>query len=186
MYQMMFKKMMVRVLLLLAFGALLITSGCAANASRMMPADFEIANRHPATVSLSDSIGGQETNPLWTSQISNSAFTEALSNALVKSGIFSEVIKASNADYILDVTIVDYNKPWAGIDFDIRMTTTWELTDGQTLLPVWSETFETIYHAKFSEALFAAERLQKANEGAVRVNIKEGIRRLSLLKLKTT
>ena len=164
---------------------LMAASGCAAKSARMIPTDFEINNRHAATVSLGDSIGGIETNPLWSSQISNSAFTEALNNALIKSGIFQHVSKGGDTDYMLDVTILDYNKPLMGIDFDITIHTTWELTDGETLLPVWSETFATTYKAKLSEALVGAERLQRANEGAVRMNIKEGIRRLSLLSLKT-
>jgi hypothetical protein len=59
------------------------------------------------------------------------------------------------------------------------MKTKWELTDSKKLAPIWSETFETTYRAKVSDALIAAERLQKANEGAVRTNIAEGIKRLS-------
>ena len=63
------------------------------------------------------------------------------------------------------------------------MKTKWELADAKTLVPVWSETFETTYRAKLSDAFIAAERLQKANEGSVRTNIKEGIKRLSILSL---
>ena len=64
-----------------------------------------------------------------------------------------------------------------------KLKTKWELTNMKTFTPVWSEAFKTTYRAKFSDALVAAERLQKANEGAVRTNIREGIRRLSALDL---
>ena len=177
------RKVVMSVLVLVSLSVFLLTSGCAAQASRMVPLDFEVVNKHPYTVSISESIGGRETNPLWTSQVSNSAFTEALSNALAQSGIFQAVIKGGGADYILDVTILEYDQPWIGIDIDIRMKTKWELADAKTLVPVWSETFETTYRAKLSDAFIAAERLQKANEGSVRTNIKEGIRRLSILSL---
>jgi len=177
------KKIIMSVLAFASLSVFLLTSGCAANASRMVPTDFEVVNRHYHTVSINESIGGRETNPLWTSQVSNLAFTEALSNALAKSGVFQAVIKGGDADYLLDVTILDYDQPWIGIDIDIRMKTKWELADAKTLVPVWSDTFETTYRAKLSDALIAAERLQKANEGSVRTNIKEGIRRLSLLSL---
>ena len=171
------------VLVLVSLSVFLLTSGCAAQASRMVPLDFEVVNKHQYTVSISESIGGRETNPLWTSQVSNSAFTEALSNALAQSGVFQAVIKGGDADYILDVTILDYDQPWIGVDIDIRMNTKWELTDAKTLVPVWSETFETTYRAKLTDAFFGAARLQKANEGSVRTKIKDGIRRLSILSL---
>lgn len=177
------KKIIMSTLVLASLSVFLLTSGCAAKASRMVPTDFEVVNKHHYTVSINESVGGRETNPLWTSQVSNSAFTEALSNALTKSGVFQAVIKGEGADYLLDVTILDYDQPWIGIDIDIRMKTKWELTNAKTLVPVWSNTFETIYRAKLSDALIAAERLQKANEGSVRTNIKEGIRRLSILSL---
>ena len=177
------KKSVMSMLILASFSMFLLTSGCAAQASRMVPTDYEVVNKHHYTVSIGESVGGKETNPLWTSQISNSAFTEALSNALAKSGIFQAVIKGGDADYLLDVTILDYDQPIIGVDFDVRMKTKWELTDAKTLVPVWSDTFETTYRAKLADALVAAERLQKANEGSVRANIREGIRRLSLLSL---
>jgi hypothetical protein len=59
------------------------------------------------------------------------------------------------------------------------MKTKWELTDTKKLVPVWTDTFETTYRAKATDAFVAAERLQKANEGAARTNIAEGIKRLS-------
>lgn len=158
-------------------------SGCAAQASKMVPTDFKIVKKHPVTVSLSKSIGGKETNPLWTSQISNSAFTEALENALIKSRVFQAVSRGGETDYLLDVTILSYDQPWIGANFDIKMKTRWDLTDTKTLVPVWSNTFETTYRAKWNDAFFGAERLQKANEGAVRTNIREGIERLSALSL---
>jgi len=177
------RKIIMSTFVLAILSAYLLTSGCAAQASRMVPLDFEVVNKHQYTVSISESIGGRETNPLWTSQVSNSAFTEALSNALAQSGVFQAVIKGGDADYILDVTILDYDQPWIGVDFDVRMKAKWELADSKTLVPVWSETFETTYRAKLTDALIGAERLQKANEGSVRTNIKEGIRRLSILNL---
>lgn len=162
---------------------LLVFGGCAAKSSRMVPTDFEVVNQHPYTVKVVESVGGRETNPLWTSQISNSAYTEALTNALSQSGVFRAVIKGEGADYNLDVTILHYDQPVIGLDYDIRMKTKWELTDAKSFEMVWSDTFETTFRAVLTDALLGGERLQKANEGSARVNIKEGIKRLSMLKL---
>jgi hypothetical protein len=149
----------------------------------MVPASFEVVNKHAKTVQITESVGGKETNPLWTSQISNSTFTEALANSIAKSEVFQSVVKGGKADYILDVTILKYDQPLLGANFDIKMKTTWELTDSVTHKLIWSDTIETTYKGKFTDALIAAERLQKANEGAVRTNIAEGIKRLSKLQL---
>ena len=183
MKQMLLKKVITSVLVLAGLSMSLLSSGCAVSAIRMVPTDFEVVNKHPHTVSVNESIGGRNTNPLWTSQVSNASFTEALTNAVADSGVFKTVINGGEADYLLDVTILKYDQPWIGVDFDVSINTKWELANAKTLVPVWSDTFETTYRAKLSDALIGAERLQKANEGSVRTNLREGIRRLSLLSL---
>jgi len=180
---------MMSVLVLASLSVVLLASGCAAKASKMVPRDFKVVNKHPYAVSVNESTGGVDAKPLWNSQISNIAFTEALSRALAKSGVFQTVIKGGGVDYlgganyILDVTILEYDQPWHGANMIIGMKTKWELTDAKTLAPVWSNTFKTAYRAVLLESLFDDERIEKAHEGAVRTNIKEGVRRLSILSL---
>jgi len=167
----------------------LIASGCAAKPARMVPKDFEVVNMHLRTVSLNESTGGIDPRPLWTSDISNAAFTEALSRALAESGVFQTVIKGGGvdaeggADYILDVAILHYDRPWHGANITIGMETTWQLTDARTLTPVWINTFKTTHRTPWGKSVFDGERIEQAHEAAVRTNIKEGIRRLSLLNL---
>jgi hypothetical protein len=149
----------------------------------MVPKEFEVINMHPYTVSVNESTGGIDAKPLWDTQISNTAYTEALSRALAKSGVFQTVTKGDGADYIFDVTILSYDQPWHGANINVRMETKWELTNAKTHEPVWSNTFATAYRADWLSSLFDDERKEKAHEGAARTNIKEGIRRLSLLNL---
>lgn len=163
-------------------GCLLFFAGCAARASRMVPSSYDLMNKHPYTIGV-EMVGGRETHPLWTSQISDSAFTEALSTALVQSGVFTAVVKGEGADYLLDVTILHYDQPVIGIDFDINLETKLELSKVGEYKRIWTDTISTTYRAKLGDALFASERLQKANEGAVRVNIEEAIKRLSRIQL---
>jgi len=177
------KKIIMNVLILVSLSVVLFASGCAAKASRMIPRDFKVANKHSYAVSVNESTGGIDAKPLWDSQISNTAYTEALSKALAKSGVFQTVTKGDGADYILDVTILNYDQPWHGANINVRMETKWELTNAKTHASVWSNTFATAYRAVWLESLFDDERKEKAHEGAVRTNIKEGIRRLSLLSL---
>ncbi len=162
-----------------------LSGGCAARSAMMILTSFEITNKIPTSVRVEDAVGGRETNPLWTSQISSTAYTDALANSLTRSGLFETVYRQGQGspDYILNITILGYDQPVIGLDLDVKMKTKWELTDAKKLTPVWSDTFETTYRAKVGDALIAAERLQKANEGSARTNIAEGIKRLSQAKI---
>ena len=167
--------------IIFAFMIFSFAGGCAARSKMMVPAGFEVGKRVPGSVRVDEVVGSHETNsfPLWMSQISSTAFTEALVDSVAKSGLFDAVVKTDDADYILDVTILYYDQPLVGLDLDIKMKTRWELTDTKKLIPVWSDTFETTFKARVSDALLPAERSQKAYEGAVRATIAEGIKRLS-------
>jgi hypothetical protein len=147
----------------------------------MVPEKFEVTKKIHGAVRVDEVVGSRETNSfqLWMSQVSGIAFTEALADSIAKAGLFDSVVKTNNATYILDVTIQSYDQPLIGLDLVIKMKTKWELTYTKTLVPVWSDTFETTYTAKVSDALLPAERSQKAYEGAIRATIAEGIKRLS-------
>jgi hypothetical protein len=167
---------------LLMCSCLLFFAGCAARASRMIPSSYDLKNKHPYTVKV-EVVGGRETHPLWTSQISDLAFTKALNSAIVQSGVFAAVAKDEKADYFLDVTILHYDQPVIGIDFDVNMVTQWELSKAGQYKRIWMDTVSTTYRAKLGDALWTNERIQKANEGVVRANIKEAIKRLSEIQL---
>ncbi len=62
----------------------------------MIPSSYDLKNKHPYTVKV-EVVGGRETHPLWTSQISDSAFTEALRRAILKSGVFVAAVKDEKA-----------------------------------------------------------------------------------------
>ena len=173
--------------ILLLFEALfvLFSGGCTTRSAMMVPDSFNVAKKNPGSVKVNEVVGSYETGSfvLWMAQISSVSFTEAIADSVAKAGLFDSVVKTDNADYILDVTILYYDQPLIGLDLDIKMKTQWELTDAKKFTPVWSDTFETAYRAKFSDALLPAERSQKAYEGTVRTNIAEGIKRLSGIQL---
>ena len=180
------KNIIVSVFVLASLTMVLLISGCAARAMKMTPKCYEVVKQLPYSVSVNESTGGIDPKPLWSSQISNTAFTSALKNALEQSGVFQTVTMGDGADYILDVAILNYDQPWNGVDMNVRMEAKWQLTNAKTHEVVWSNTFPSAYKARwFWSALLNTDtqRIQRAHELAVRNNIKEGIRRLSLLSL---
>jgi hypothetical protein len=165
-------------LLVILLGFTLFASGCAAQADKMIPDSFNVTNKHPFMVRAEGSVEDKRT-----SQIPDAAFTEALTESILKSGLFKGVVSGEGADYLLEVTILRYDQPWIGLDFNVNMETSWKLFKSGRAEPVWSDTITTAYKTTLWDAFFAVERLQRANEGAVRANIQEGIKRLSMLRL---
>ncbi len=172
-----------KIFLIAVFAAII--SGCATGAvsTKMVPPDYSIQTKQPYGVAVQTS-GGKETNPAWVSQISSESFKEALVESISKSGAFRAIVQADQADYMLDVDIVDLDQPvWGGIDMTVTMKAKWKLTSMKDKAVVFQENITKPYTAAFGEAFVAAERLRLANEGAARENIKEGLKKLSELPL---
>jgi len=163
------------------FGGML--SGCStAKPEAMVPTAFTLDHQQTCSVSVSPP-KGKQAKAKWTSQISADAFLEAVVQSLQKSRVFATVLKASDADYDLQVSYVNGDEPAFGFNMTVDLVTRWVLTrksSGETAL---GENVSTTYTAKMGDAFAGGTRLRLANEGAARENIKEGIRRLSRLKL---
>jgi len=149
----------------------------------MVPSNLQLVNHHANTVATTVS-GGEKTNPLWTSEISSEGFKQALDQSLRESGLFSGISQGSGSDYQLTVQLSKAEQPLVGLGMTVRLSVDWQLsrtTDGQA---VWQETIYSEYTAQFTESVIGYERLRKANEGAVRENIRKGMERLSTVSLQ--
>jgi hypothetical protein len=156
---------------------LLLLVGCASpvKPQAMVPATFDVQNRHNSAVQLMVE-GGQE------DKIPDAAFLQALTDAIQRSGVFSAVVP-SGGDYKLVVVILALEGPQAGFSFTVKLATNWKLTRLATQEVVWQDAIAKTYNATMGRALFGATRARIATEGAAQENIKEGIDRLSRVKL---
>jgi len=155
-------------------------TGCATQAqfTAMVPSNVQLVNHHANTVSTTVS-GGEKTNPLWTSEISSDSYKHALDQTLLDSKLFSNVREGSSGEYQLTVRLNKAKQPMVGLGMTVRLSADWVLTYTNNGETVWQETIESEYTAKLTEHLIGIERLRKANEGAVRENIRIGLQRLS-------
>ena len=119
------------------------------------------------SVSMGTVDGGKDTNPLWTSQVSNEDFAQALEQSLAAHAMLA----TDNATYRLDAEMVELKQPFAGLDLTVTSTVKYTLTNVDTNIVVYENTVEEAYAAKFGDALVAAKRLQLANEGSIKSNI---------------
>jgi hypothetical protein len=140
------------------------------------------ANKHPQSVSV-EVTGGQETDGLGKSQISNESFAQALEQAITQSESFSRVIEGSGQDYRLSVVIAGLEQPSFGFSFTVKMEAGWTLKRADTGTIVWQESIRSEHTASAGDAFAGVVRLRMATEGAARNNILQGLSRISKLAL---
>lgn len=170
------------------FCAIVLMQGCAtpARVERMIVEGSDVSGdsataalRHQMAVS--DVNGGEETNPLWTSEIGNAEFKQALIESLRVAGFLSGT--GDSAKYELKVQLMNVIQPVIGLDLKVEATIRYVLIDKATLNEVVSEVIQSAYTATFSEAPYAVARLRVANEGAAHANIEKLIDKLHALSV---
>lgn len=131
-------------------------------------------------IDVEQSVGGEETNPAWTSEIGNIQFTNAVKLSLSAHGLLS----SSGGRYKLAIHMINVDQPIFGLDMTVTTHVRYTLYDSQTKTKVFDETIIAPYTATFSDAFLGMERLRLANEGSGKENIKGLIEKLSELKIK--
>lgn len=111
--------------------------------------------------------GGKETNPLWTSEVSNTDFAEALRQSLAAHAMLSSV----EGKYRLDAEMLKLKQPFAGFNMTVTSTVRYTATEVASGVVVFDETVETPYTAEVGDSFLAVKRLQLANEGSIKSNI---------------
>lgn len=150
----------------------------AAACSQPARTDAMIANVTEATVVKPDSplkesmtvaavTGGEETSPLWISKVGNEGFLEALTLSLQQ----HTMLATSDGTLTLRVTLVELEQPFAGFDMEVTSTVRY-VVEHQSHGTVFDETIKHAHLQDFSSAFVGSKRLQLANEGAIRNNIR--------------
>ncbi|WP_090141697.1 hypothetical protein [Limnohabitans sp. DM1] len=124
--------------------------------------------------------GGMETNPLWASKVSSDAFQRALEESLKANGFFNPHF--SSSQYELTADLLGLDQPAFGLDFTVRSNVRYSLINKKTRKVALTKVISSNHTTKFSEAFAAAQRMQLANEGAIKANIFQLIQELDQFK----
>lgn len=173
----------VKLLTVLAMATFLF--GCASGAKMQnmvytpnQPAAFDAALKNE--VGVESVSGGQDTNPAWTSEISNESFSGAVKNTLAAQGLLAE-----NGQYQLKIEMLKVDQPLFGLDMTVTTHVKYTLTDTKSNSIVLSETIVAPHTATMGDAFVAITRLRLANEGSGKKNIEGLLNKLAKLKIKS-
>lgn len=118
--------------------------------------------------------GGEETNPLLASQVSDNDFRVALESSLRN----IEYLAESGGAYEITASIIDLQQPLAGLNLSVTARVRYTVVPVGGGAPIIDETISTTGTAKVGESLVAVQRLQVANEYAVKANIETFVKLL--------
>jgi hypothetical protein len=133
---------------------------------------------HPGyqAMSIQQVQGGNETNPMWASDISNPDFQAALETSLKA---FNYLVPEGGTDkYKVTASITAVDKPLMGLDLSVTMKVRYSVANASGGL-AFDDTIAATGTATMGEAFAAVERLRIAIEKAAKANIEAFLGRLS-------
>jgi len=168
---------MIRLMLVLC--AVMIVAGCAkpARVSQMTTGVVkpDVVAGEPdlqGALKLGSVGGGEETDPLWTSEVGTPEFRQALDQSLQASGLLAAT--PEEARYRVDAQMLEVDQPLFGFSLTVTSTVDYTVTDmaegaGKVF---FSKKITKSHTATVGDAFVAVERLRLANEGSIRNNIR--------------
>ncbi|HZH45874.1 MAG TPA: hypothetical protein VEY31_04495, partial [Roseococcus sp.] len=130
-------------------------------------ASFQTAPGLRGALSVGNVSGGQQTSPLWTSQVGNAEFAEALRLSLAA----HQLLDSSGQRLRVEATLMTLSQPLMGLDMQVGATVYYRVVEAASGHMIFERPIAANYTATFGSAVIGVQRLQFANEGAIRANI---------------
>ena len=157
--------------------SILVLSGCATPARQ----DYMVSSIDNTSlnskVELSKQVmvesvsGGKETNPLWLSNVSSTAFKQALETSLAKLGILQNI--PSEAKYKVNVELQNISKPIMGLNLEINSAAVYSV-DHDKKKKIFL--VNGLGSAGLSDEFAFNHRVRVANERSIKNNIENFIK----------
>ncbi len=161
-------------------------SGCAtaARVDQMTASPSASASTAPAQlqngISIDTVSGGENTNPLWTSEIGNTEFRGALEASLRAARLLAD----GSGRYTLKAILLSVKQPMVGFDMTVTTTVRYTLTERASSRVVFDKPIASSFTATVGDAFLGYKRLRLANEGSARNNISQLVDELYRLDLQ--
>jgi hypothetical protein len=122
--------------------------------------------------------GGENTNPLWVSEVGNPEFREALTSSLSNAGLLSP---QNSCKYFVDVNLLGVSQPTVGVSMTVKSYANYKVYDGPGN-PILLATISASYTAGAFDAFAGYVRIKHATEGSIRESISQFLDKLRTVK----
>jgi hypothetical protein len=119
-------------------------------------------------IGVADISGGEQSNPVWGSEIGNDEFRRLLKRSLDSAGMIERA--RGEGRYALSAVLESIDQPNVGLGLTVTTHVQYTLTDRKSGNEVYRESIACEYSTKSWDSLMQSRRLEKAVEGAVRAN----------------
>jgi hypothetical protein len=156
-------------------------TGCISEYSQkeITPVGLSVANKHPETVLIVATGGGKLHVNTGVSNIQDQTLLDAIANSITQSGLFTRAVTVGNADYQLDVLLVNLDQPAGTFTMTGTARIIWKLTRLQDGKEVFQDEIVTEDRETVGDHFVGETRARAAVSGSVRKNIQEAIERIS-------
>jgi len=117
--------------------------------------------------------GGQETDPLWTSEVDGPSFKAALVQSLLTNALLAT--DPAKAPYRVEAHLAALDQPVAGFSLDVGSTVRYRVYDAGSTEPWFDREIRATGVAAVGDAFRAVDRLRIANERSIQANIQQFI-----------
>lgn len=149
-------------------------AGCASGAdSNMMTASLQPhLSAKPGTalyqsIGIANVAGGQDTNPMLMSKVSDTDFKTALKNSLLQHQLHA----VGPEKYTVAAEIQALDQPMIGLDMSVTSKVHYKVTRISDKAVVYDKVISETHTATIGDSPVGVERLKMANEGAIKRNI---------------
>jgi len=173
-----------RRLIFIPLVAVSLLTGCISEYSKkeITPASLKGIGKHSGTVQVLITGGGKLNANTGVSNIQNQTLQDAIADSITQSGLFSQVVKVGNADYQLDVLLVNLDQPVGNLTMTGTARIIWKLTMLQNGKQIFQDEIVTVDRETLGDHFVGEARARAAVSGSVRKNIQEAIERISKIQ----
>ena len=121
-------------------------------------------------ISVGTVTGGQDTNPMWTSEVGNTEFGSALRDSLETARLLNS---PGLSEYELDAELLKVDQPMFGFTFNVKTEVLYVLRSKESGESILQQSINADGTATTGDAFAGVKRLRIATEKSIQENIKK-------------
>lgn len=125
------------------------------------------------TLTVGAVTGGQETSPMWTSEVDSPSFKAALEQSLLTNALLANI--PANAPYRVEAHLAELEQPLIAVTSNVTSVVQYRVFDAASSQLWFEKTINATGSASVGDAFYGVDRLRIANERSIEANIQRFI-----------